>query len=240
MKTTISDKVFQVQLGNAADILEKAQLLRGKVFLGQEVKDSDRFDAYCDHLVVTDDDTDQAVGTYRLLLGSVARNTSGFYSETEFDLSNIRKNCGAELLEMGRACVDERYRRYSIIGLLWKTILDYIEHKKVGFIFGCASIDEPTSEKVGRIFGFLKESYYSLPQHRVSPLQDKGFPFLKSGPPLSNRQAIGKLPSLVKGYLGAGALVCGEPAWDKTFNTADFFMLLDTAKTNSSYLKKIL
>lgn len=33
-------------------------------------------------------------------------------------------------------------------------------------------------------------------------------------------------PPLIKGYLRAGAWICGEPAWDPDFNTADLPVLL--------------
>ena len=36
-----------------------------------------------------------------------------------------------------------------------------------------------------------------------------------------------RVPPLIKGYLRLGATICGEPAWDPDFNTADFPVLLD-------------
>ena len=44
-----------------------------------------------------------------------------------------------------------------------------------------------------------------------------------------------KLPPLIKGYLRAGARVCGAPAWDPDFGTADFFMLLALDHLDARY-----
>jgi len=43
------------------------------------------------------------------------------------------------------------------------------------------------------------------------------------------------MPPLIKGYLRAGAWVCGEPAWDPDFNCADFFMLLPMSRLTGRY-----
>jgi putative hemolysin len=48
-----------------------------------------------------------------------------------------------------------------------------------------------------------------------------------------------ELPSLIKGYLRLGAVVCGPPALDCEFGTADFFILMDMQKLNSSYLGRL-
>ena len=48
-----------------------------------------------------------------------------------------------------------------------------------------------------------------------------------------------KLPGLIKGYLRIGALVCGPPALDAEFGTADFFLLLDFANLKEGYLKRL-
>jgi len=48
------------------------------------------------------------------------------------------------------------------------------------------------------------------------------------------------LPPLIKGYTRLGAMVCGEPAWDPDFNTADLLMLLPMAQLNRSYARRFV
>ena len=48
------------------------------------------------------------------------------------------------------------------------------------------------------------------------------------------------LPPLVKGYVRLGSYVCGEPAWDPHFNTADLFMFLSMSKMTARYARHFL
>jgi putative hemolysin len=58
--------------------------------------------------------------------------------------------------------------------------------------------------------------------------------------PISDEQALfQKLPSLIKGYLRIGAMVCGPPALDQEFGTTDFFLLLDFGSLKEEYLKRL-
>ena len=238
MQVCLNNKIFEILIVKGGELLKKAQVLRGKVFFGKEERDQDPYDRSCEHIVVVDRDTGRAVGTYRLLLASAAYEAKGFYAETEFDLNNIKKNCREELLEMGRACVDPDYRKFPIINYMWKAIVSYVVDKKVKFIFGCASIEEPDPDKVGKIYRFLKERAFGPPRLKVFPRDGKAFPYTKDPLVRSEREALRLMPSLVKGYLTVGAFICGEPVWDKEFNTADFFMMIDTAKMNTSFLRK--
>jgi putative hemolysin len=44
----------------------------------------------------------------------------------------------------------------------------------------------------------------------------------------------------VKGYLRLGAQVCGEPAWDGDFDTADLLMALRVTAANPRYVDRLL
>jgi putative hemolysin len=37
-----------------------------------------------------------------------------------------------------------------------------------------------------------------------------------------------------------GAMICGEPAWDPDFNTADMLMLLPMAQLNRGYARRFI
>jgi putative hemolysin len=232
--------MFKVSIVSGGKLLEKAQVLRYKVFFSGKGKDQDRFDRFCRHLVAVDKKTGKAVGTYRLLLGSVASESLGFYSESEFDLKKIKQNCKGELLEMGRACVDSAYRRYPVIKLMWGELLAYFKENKVKYVFGCASIPNPSPRNIGILLGFFKKKCFAPAQFRARPLKHKKYPYIKASGKIKEREVLRSLPSLVKGYLKMGAYVSSEPVWDKEFNTADFFMLLDTARLNRSFKKRFL
>jgi len=46
------------------------------------------------------------------------------------------------------------------------------------------------------------------------------------------------LPPLLAGYLRMGAQVCGPPAHDEMFGTADFLLLLDLDIADRHYLER--
>ena len=231
--------MFKVALARRGKLLEKAQRLRQKVFFGQNGKDSDVFDKFCRHLVVVEKKTGNVVGTYRLLLGRTAHKNKGFYSEGEFDLRNIRKNCKGEVLEMGRACVDSAYRSQPlIIRILWKELLRFFAKNKIRYVIGCASVNEHSPGNIGPMLKFFRRNCFAPKEFRVNPLKGKKYPYVNADGKISEREIIRLMPSLVRGYLKMGAYVCGEPVWDKDFDTADFFMLLDMEKINAGYKKR--
>mgnify|MGYP007060778365 CR=1 FL=1 len=47
-------------------------------------------------------------------------------------------------------------------------------------------------------------------------------------------------PPLIKGYLRAGAWICGEPAWDPDFNTADLPILMPINKVDERYARHFM
>jgi putative hemolysin len=47
-------------------------------------------------------------------------------------------------------------------------------------------------------------------------------------------------PPLLKGYIRLGAKICGNPAYDQQFHTADFLTLLECESMPPSYAKHFL
>jgi putative hemolysin len=191
-------------------------------------------------MVVIEKNSQRVVGTYRLLLRSTAKRQRGFYSETEFDLKSLKKNCRGEMLEMGRACVDPAFRKYPVVQMLWKEIILFAQRQKVKYILGCASFSDPTPENIGRVLKFFRKDYYAALPYRVKPLKEKRYPYDKTADYANARQLAPIIPSLIKGYLRMGSRVCGEPVWDRIFNTADFFMLLNMREMNMPFAKRFL
>src|SRR5262245_23518803 len=87
---------FTAGLARDASEVRAAQQLRWRVFADElhatiespePGLDVDRYDPWCEHLVVRDDDTGRVVGTYRLLDANGAAALGGFYTESEFECS---------------------------------------------------------------------------------------------------------------------------------------------------------
>ncbi|MGH7827451.1 MAG: GNAT family N-acetyltransferase [Candidatus Binatia bacterium] len=240
---------LEIKITTEPSEIREAQRLRFQVFnlemnkgLRSSYKtglDVDEFDPCCQHLIVRDLDSKEVVGTYRLLLGSQARKNIGFYSEREFDLAKIKKLDG-ELLELGRTCARKDFRERALIPLMWEAIAQHIKDRNVRFLFGCGSLYTTDVKEVSEMFAMLKRKYYASEAYRVSPVPQCKFDGLEDDARVDDEQSLFvKLPSLIKGYLRIGALVCGPPALDGEFGTADLFLLLDFSTMSSDYLRRL-
>jgi putative hemolysin len=240
---------FQVKIATDPAEIEEAQRLRFEVFNLELHKglqssynkglDVDEFDPYCEHLIVRDLSSGQVVGTYRLMRGVQARRHIGFYSEKEFDLTRIKKLDG-ELLELGRSCARKDFRDRALIPLMWEAIAEQVRAYNVHYLFGCGSLYSTDTREVSAIFSLLKKSYYAADTYRVTPVDKCKFDGLIDDAAINDDQVLfQKLPSLIKGYLRIGAWVCGPPALDAEFGTADFFLLLDFGSLKEEYLKRL-
>jgi putative hemolysin len=49
-----------------------------------------------------------------------------------------------------------------------------------------------------------------------------------------------KLPPLLKAYFSLGAKACGEPYWDRDFNCADVFVLVNVSDLHPRYTRHFL
>ena len=239
---------FEIKITTDQREIREAQRLRFEVFNLELHKglqssydqnlDADDFDPHCEHIIVRDLKNKEVVGTYRLLLGSNARKNIGFYSEREFNLENIKKLDG-EFLELGRSCTRRDFRDKALIPLMWETIAEHVKAHGVRYLFGCGSLYTTSTQEVSECFSILKRKYYASEEFRVSPLPDCRFSGVSDNVAVADEHMLFlKLPSLIRGYLRLGAVVCGPPALDREFGTADFFLLLDIQKLSREYLDR--
>src|SRR5262245_60009342 len=107
-------ETITIRLAQTRADIEAAQRLRYQVFyeecaavpdqdMARDPIDRDGYDAFADHLIVTDrsDGEERIVGTYRLLRRENAEKYGKFYSSGEYDLSPLLTS-GASVLELGR------------------------------------------------------------------------------------------------------------------------------------------
>ncbi len=239
---------FQIKITREKGDVVAAQRLRFEVFPPEMRKgmrsscqqglDADDYDPLCEHLIVRESKDGRVIGTYRLLLGSEARKHAGFFSEREFNLENIKK-LRDELLEMGRSCVHRDYRDGMVIDAMWQTIADYVRSHQIRYLFGCARLHTTDHREVSEFFALLRKRHYAPEELRVHPLPEKSFAGLDEKIEIQDPRTLFRaLPSLIKGYLRVGAVVCGPPALDLDIGTAYFFLLLDVNKMSRGYRRR--
>ena len=236
---------FLVKIAETKQEIRAAQRLRFEVFnlemneglssSWESGLDQDQYDEHADHLIVVNRKSDEVVGTYRILTKSTVISNGGFYSEGEFDLTNLKK-LPEEILEVGRSCVHKDYRSSGVINLLWAGVIRFMQLSKAKYAFGCGSLHTHNVDEVSEIYSYLKSKYFSDERYRVYPRQKCIVPGLKDNLPLNDsRKILKKLPPLLKGYFRLGASICGEPALDAEFGTTDFFVFLPTDKMTQRY-----
>ncbi|HUC62094.1 MAG TPA: GNAT family N-acyltransferase [Alphaproteobacteria bacterium] len=241
---------LEVRLARNAAEIEAAMALRYRVFYGEmaarpspEVAerqlDFDRYDDVADHLLVVDNDrfaiADRVVGTYRLIRRAAAARVGRFYSESEYDISQLKDYPG-EILELGRSCVDAHYRTRGTMQLLWKGIADYVWKYDVALMFGCASLPgiDLAAHKVA--LTYLFHYHLAPPGLRARAVEERYIDMLMLDPASINpKRALVELPPLIKGYLRLGGFVGDGAVIDHEFNTTDVLILVKTGWVTEKY-----
>ena len=226
---------------NSHEVFE-AQRLRFKVFAeemgatlpsAKEEIDRDIFDKYCEHLIVRESAENKVVGTYRILSPSQAQKIGGYYAQTEFDLTRLL-HLRHSLVEVGRSCVHRDHRNGATITQLWSGLAKYMQQNGHEYLIGCASISIADG---GHVAASL---YRKLNRVYAAPIEYSVFPRCPLPLDALNQYLDPPIPPLLKGYLRLGAYICGEPAWDPEFNTADLLILLPMSRMSERYAKHFL
>jgi putative hemolysin len=240
-QTHIEAGGLYVSLARNQNEVAEAQRLRYQVFaeeMGAPIKnkqglDVDGFDQFCDHLLVRERDSQLVVGTYRILNPIQAMLAGGYYSAGEFDLTRLEPLFD-RTVEVGRACVHADYRRGGAITLLWAGLARYMMERGYEYMLGCASMSmQDGGHHATSLYHQLKDEHLSPPEYRVFPHTPLPMQALK-------QDLETTCPPLIKGYLRLGAYICGEPAWDASFNTADLLVLLPLSQINPRYAAHFL
>lgn len=241
------DPQFRVKLAETKEELQAAQRLRYRVFVeelggnGPLVDhharlEMDRFDPFFDHLILLDDSRGGTIaGVYRLLRDDQAVRAGQFYSEDEYDLSAIR-NTDRRLMELGRSCLDPRYRGGTAMFHLWKGLADYIIENEIEILFGVASFHGTDLERLAQPLSLLHYRHLAPPDLcvRVHASQFQRMDLVDEAR-LDQREAMLQIPALIKAYLRLGGYV-GEGAYvDHDFNTTDVCLVMDTQRLSVRY-----
>jgi putative hemolysin len=233
-----------LRIARTPDELEAAQALRYRVFyeeMGAQPdacaaasgRDSDRYDAVADHLLVVDHDLgeglDAVVGTYRLIRQEAADSIGRFYSADEYDIS---------LLELGRSCVDSAYRGRAAMQLLWRGIAAYVFTHNIDLMFGCASLPGTDVDALAAELTYLYANHLAPTDIRLRALPHRYVEMRRMEPgEIDARQVLVGLPPLIKGYLRLGGFVGDGAVVDHQFNTTDVAIVVQTDLVTGKYYR---
>lgn len=244
---------LEVRLARNAAEIAAAQEVRYRVFydelgamptgLQTAGRDADRFDRICDHLLVLDTslpgpDHRRIVGTYRLLRQEIAAEAGGFYSEDEFELTNlIARHPGQRFLELGRSCVLPEYRSKRTIEALWQGIWAYINHYRIGVMTGCASFHGTVPAVHAEALSYLAQNCRASTEWDVRAVAGRYCPMdLVPAEAVAMKSALTAMPPLIKGYLRVGARIGDGCVIDRQFGTVDVFIVMPVKEIATRYV----
>ncbi len=242
---------LEVRLARSDEEIEAAQRLRYRVFyeemgaqpsadMARVHRDFDDFDQSCDHLLVLDralgEGARGVVGTYRLHRREDSR-FKGFYTASEYDVSPIAAFVG-RVLELGRSCVDGKYRTKAVMQLLWQGIAGYVLPRQIDLMFGCASLPGTDPEALAVPLSYLHHFHPAPPELRPRALPQRytAMDILPKSA-INTRRALAELPPLVKGYLRLGGFVGDGAVIDYQFNTTDVCIIVKTDQVTDKYYR---
>lgn len=203
--------------------------------------DIDAYDASADHIIVMDKDTQNVLGTYRVLCSDFVDE---FYTEREFNLK-VLKESPDRYIEMGRATVSSEARSGVVINLLWRGLGEYIKNIKADYLLGCATLWTEDFDEAAKAWAYFKnigvffdKEITPLEENNISNWSDFTDKALHSEKDLKE---IGKnLPPLIKSYIKAKARFAPIPAHDKKLQAVDFFTICKVAEMSGNLVKKYL
>jgi len=240
---------LQTRIATTDADLRAAERLRYKVFVEELGGDGtlidhenrferDRFDPFCDHLVLIDprrdaQALDHVVGVYRLMSDAGAAAAGQFYSEDEYDLGLLKKS-GRRLLELGRSCLHPDYRGGHAMQRLWRGLAAYVREENIDVLFGVASFHGNDVDAIAPSLSLLHHQHLAPPSIRVRA-HDAVFQRMDLLAPdqIDRPEAMRGVPPLIKAYLRLGGVVGDGAFVDKEFNTIDVCFVLDTGQLNA-------
>jgi L-ornithine Nalpha-acyltransferase len=250
---------LEVRIAESEAEIEAAQRLRYRVFYEEmaasptpqmrtERRDFDKYDEFCDHLLVIDrnmrDEQGEpvVVGTYRLLRGEVAALNGGFYTSSEFDLSPMLKLSapGTRFLELGRSCVLKSHRaKASTMQLLWRGNQLYIERYGIEIMFGCASFAGTDPDAHALPLSYLHH-FHRAPEGFRIRARPELYVEMNRLPKeaIDPKEALRTLPTLVKGYVRVGAFIGDGAVIDRQFGTTDVLIYFPVSRIDERWRSK--
>ena len=247
---------LEVRIAESDAEIEAAQRLRYRVFYEEmaasptpqmrtERRDFDKYDAFCDHLLVIDrnmrDERGEpvVVGTYRLLRGEVAALNGGFYTSSEFDLNPMLDVSppGTRFLELGRSCVLKSHRaKASTMQLLWRGNQLYIERYGIEIMFGCASFAGTDPDAHALPLSYLHH-FHRAPEGFRIRARPELYVEMNRLPKeaIDPKDALRTLPTLVKGYVRVGAFIGDGAVIDRQFGTTDVLIYFPVSRIDERW-----
>ena len=233
---------YEVRLAETREEIEAAQALRYRVFYQENKgepteqmrkagREIDEWDDNAYHIIVTNTQRDDVVGTLRLVSNQRLLPGQAFYTEKAFNLEKLRSQY-SKILELSRYCIAAEGRSGTILMLIWKFAMKFIIDNRYELMIGCASFHDMDISQHTDILSYL---------HRHNPAPEELCP----SPVVDNHVHLDALdidqkdidwdaaksavPTLLRGYLKLGASISDCAIIDPVFNSVFVCIYVDAA-----------
>ncbi|SFT76153.1 GNAT family N-acetyltransferase [Sedimentitalea nanhaiensis] len=225
-KPVLTKGRYSVRFAQDPGEIALAQALRTLCFSTQGL-DCDRFDADCQHLLVSDNRTGTLVCCCRLLLLENGGELGRSYSAQYYDLGQLH-GYAARIAELGRFCTHPDWQDPDILRLAWGGLTGFVDDNGVDLLIGCTSFrgTDPTP---------YLDSFALLGARHAAPVQ--WIPRIKAPEVIAfstvaertpdTAGALLAIPPLLRSYLLMGGWVSDHAVVDRSMNTLHVFTGLE-------------
>jgi putative hemolysin len=182
--------------------------------------DADRFDAICDHMLVTNTQTGALVGCCRVLRLASGPEVHRSYAAQFHDLTTLHQITDP-LIELGRFCLHPDHSDPDILRLAWGLLTRLVDHDNARLLFGCTSFDGADPAPHRPALAWLARQHLR-PFPCLAPERIDLAPLAALAP---DRPPA--LPPLLRTYLAMGGWVSDHAVIDRDLNTLHVLTGLD-------------
>ena len=223
---TASKRRYEARLSRDDADVAAAQRLRALAFGSDrgDGRDCDLFDDICTHILVEDTRSGALVCCFRMLPLRGGSEIGRSYAAQFYELSALERFEGP-MVEMGRFCIHPDHHDGDILRAAWGAMTRYVDDNGVEMLFGCSSFSGTDAGSYLDAFAMLKDRHLAprrwLPRVK-SPLVYRFAQILRLRRP-DQKQAMLRMPPLLRTYLMMGGWVSDHAVVDQKMNTLHVF-----------------
>lgn len=199
--------------------------------------DVNEYDKHAKLAICIDTDTNEVVGSYRIITSDLLPKDKQFVSEEEFDISPL-KSSGESIAELSRAVVKKEYRGSLVLMLLLRFVIGYIREKNYRYIIGEASFFGTDKMALQKEISYIAHNHFNA-DYEIKSLDKNQIELLDENE-YDAREVRRSLPPLIRAYISFGAFLSKDTFCDYEFGSVDTFVLLDCNNFNEKYVNKFL
>lgn len=193
-------------------------------------RDSDAFDAACQHVLIEDIASATLVCCYRLLLIPAEGSLRSSYSAQFYDLAAVQRLPGAKL-ELGRFCLHPDWHDPDILRLAWAAMTRVVDRAAVQLLFGCSSFDGANPDLHRAALVHLAAQHLAparwQPGRRAAQIY--AYADALRGVQPHPTAALRAMPPLLRSYLAMGAWVSDHAVIDADLDTLHVLTCVEIA-----------